>query len=266
MTQCPQLLSRAGASIALALLLSACGGTDVIRPSVPDSGGGAGDSGGGAGEGVTVNGSGWTVRQAGPRELVVSFVGAPAGDGPCESRLRAVAAETPNEVRLSVVDDRPPQAPADGEPQACPAIGYQWALPVTLAADLGSRVLLAADGRRLEATVALAPTYLPEGYVLSSESGGDGHHFLTYGSSDGGWLIVHTGDGADADSVERAVPQVGERTVEGRTFRLLESELQKVVTFERDGRRVWVSWQPQRVDSPAAMGWEELLAVAGSVG
>lgn len=212
-----------------------------------------------------MNGSDWTVRQAGPRELVVSFVGAPAGDGPCESRLRVVAAETPTEVRLSVVDDRPPQAPSDGELQACPAIGYQWALPVTLEADLGSRLLVAADGRRLEATVALVPRYLPEGYVVTSESGHGGNHFFDYGSSDGGWLIVHTGDDADADSVERALPLVEERTVDGRTFRLLESELQKVVTVEQDGRQVLVSWQHQRVDSTATTSWEELVAVAGSV-
>lgn len=110
-----------------------------------------------------MHGSDWTVRRAGPRELVVSLVGAPAGDGPCDSRLRAVAAETATEVRLSVVDDRPAQAPANGELIACPAVGYQWSLPVALDDDLGERVLVAGDGRRLEAAVALVPAYLPEG-------------------------------------------------------------------------------------------------------
>lgn len=78
-------------------------------------------------------------------------------------------------------------------------------------------------------------------------------------------MIVNSGDDADAQALERAVPPVGERTIEGRTFRLLENELQKVVTVERDGKRVWVSWQLQRVDSTATTTWEELLVVAASV-
>lgn len=221
---------------------------------------GPGQSAGGA-----VSGSDWTVRRVGPRELILSLTGAPPGEGPCGSRLRAVVVESSTQVQLSVVDDRD-TGPADGGLVACPAVGHLWSLPVRLAEDLGARELVDPEGRVLELTLALAPAYLPDGYVLDGESGGPDHHVLNYGSPDGGWLMIDTWRAQEQPAAETPFQLVEQREVGGRPLRLLENELQRLVAVvEDDGRVAWVSFVRQTAESRAELSWDELVAVAASL-
>lgn len=205
----------------------------------------------------------WSVRLDTARRLVVSLTGAPPGDGPCGSRLRAVAREDGDVVRLSVVDEARSTAPADGGPVVCPAIGHLWSLPVELDRDLGTRSVVDAAGRAVRLADPLVPGRLPEGYALGAESGGPDQHLLRYASPGGGQLLVAT---SDDDRAAGALPQVGERVVDGRRFRLLELGPQRIVAFEVGGRTAWVSWLPPGDDgTDPALSFDELLDVAVSV-
>jgi hypothetical protein len=215
----------------------------------------------GAGAGV----SDWTVRRTSARELIISFTGSPPGDGPCGARLRAVADEDAASVRLSVVNDNPDEGPRDGEPVACTAIGYLWALPVTLERDLAGRDVVDGDGTAVTLVDALAPSRLPSGYALKTESGNQSSYSLTYLSPDGGWLLVATWNDESVARVEEAFSLVEDRKREGRVYRLLENGMQRLVAFDVEDRRVWVSWMQQRDDSTARLTWDALLDVAASV-
>jgi hypothetical protein len=159
--------------VALAAL-GGCAGTETVAPLPPGASAApaapVGPDGVDRGEdgplGARAGGSDWTVRRTSARELITSLTGSPPGDGPCGARLRAVAEEDAASVRLSVVNDNTEGGPRDGEPVACPATGYLWALTVTLERDLAGRDLVDGDGAAVTLVDALAPSRLPSGYAL----------------------------------------------------------------------------------------------------
>ena len=229
---------------------------DLAPPAAPDAGRPATPD-------LAPDNRGVTVRRTGPRELVVSLVAGPPGDGPCGSRLRAVATETPTQVRLRVVDDA--RTRRSGGDVACRAIGHSWSLPVALQQDLGSRAVVDSEGRPFQLAVAFAPTRLPGGYGQARESGSPGQHTIAYRSPDGGVLLVITWPEGAPPSAQQAFTAAGQREADGRTFQLLQNGLQKVVAFEVDGRPVWVSSVRSKRDSDAGLDWPELVDVAASV-
>ena len=250
---------RLWAGAACVSLLVACGGTDTIAPTSPRAPADPAPTADGSGRG-----SGWAVRLASPRELVVSLTGSPPGAGPCGARLRARAEEDAARVRLSIVDDNA-GAGRGGGPVACPAVGHLWALPVTLERPLGGRTVVDAGGEPVHAVDALAPTWLPDGYRLTTESGSPSSYSLTHTAPDGGWLVVSTWAADAVGQVEARMTPAGERTVDGRVLRLLGNGPQRVVAVDVDGRQAWVSWMPLRQDSTARISWDELVEVARSV-
>lgn len=241
------------------VLSAACGGTgpDAVRtaPGPADPGPDAP---------AAVSGSDRTLRLDGPRTLVLSFTGAPPGDGPCGSRLRVVAEQSPEQVRLTVLDDRTVEDV--GETVACPAIGHDWRLPVELDQDLGSRPVLDADGRPLVLLTPPTPSSLPAGYRLASERGDAETFVLSYASDDGGWLLVSIGEQQGVRRGEAALVPVGQRRVAGRDVRLFEDELSRSVATDVDGRGVVVTSLPQQVGRGDRLSHDVLVEVALSVG
>lgn len=192
----------------------------------------------------------WTVRQAGERELVVSFVGSP----PDRAQLRAVADETPSEVVVRVVDDAPPPPPGPAR-----AVGYGWSLPVQLRQPLADRRVLDPLGGVLEVVRGLVPAVLPAGFRYLRDSGSPVGASLVYGRDDGAALFVTTwrppGPPAETGFTDRG-------TREG--LRLLEQEpVQRVVVVERAALTCWVSASRSRRGE--LLTWDELLEVAVSV-
>ena len=76
----------------------------------------------------------------GDRRLVVSFPGAPGGNGPCTERYTSEVKESKQALAIAII----PHANASG-PQACALPAYTRHLTVKLAAPLGSRVVVDAN-------------------------------------------------------------------------------------------------------------------------
>jgi hypothetical protein len=87
----------------------------------------------------------------GDRRLVVSFPGAPAGNGPCTERYTSDVKESEQALAIAII----PHANASGS-RACALPAYTRHLTIKLAAPLGSRVVVDA-GSDGAAEVTLAP-------------------------------------------------------------------------------------------------------------
>jgi hypothetical protein len=86
---------------------------------------------------------------------------------------------------------------------------------------------------------------------------------LTYLSPDDGWLLVVTLNDESVARAEQWFNLVEDRKREGRVCRLLENDMQRVVAFNVEDRRV--SWMQQQDDSAATLTWDALQDVATSV-
>jgi hypothetical protein len=85
------------------------------------------------------------------RSLDVSFYGTPPGPSPCGADYTADVAESRTAVVVTPRQIRPPPQ-GNASPQACTAIAAQRTVTVRLAAPLGARVLLTADGSPIPVT------------------------------------------------------------------------------------------------------------------
>lgn len=83
--------------------------------------------------------------------VTYSFIGGPAGRPPCGSDYTGKATESRTAAVLSVQLVTPPASTSPGQdPVACTAIGAQRTVTVRLAAPLGGRVLLTAQGAPIQ--------------------------------------------------------------------------------------------------------------------
>ena len=87
------------------------------------------------------------------RSLTLTHVGAPDQPGPCGSDMSGHAIEAAHVVAIVIVET-PHRSTGNGTPVACPAIGAERMVEVTLAAPLGSRVVLGTNGQPLAVTGA----------------------------------------------------------------------------------------------------------------
>jgi hypothetical protein len=130
-----------------AWLFSATGALGELGyPAVTRSAFWGGASTGSASGGATVSRDGLS--------LTFGFVGAPAGNGPCDANYTGVVAESRSAVAVAV--QMIPSQPQSG-PVACTAIGVFRTVTVSLARPLDGRVVVDASG----SAVSVCPAGLP---------------------------------------------------------------------------------------------------------
>ncbi|MEO7261861.1 MAG: hypothetical protein ABI047_11510 [Jatrophihabitantaceae bacterium] len=86
------------------------------------------------------------------QSVTYSFVGGPTGPSPCGVEYKAKVTESPTAAMINVAEVTPnPAGGSTSADQACDAVGYERTVTVRLAAPLGNRVLLNAQGSPLSA-------------------------------------------------------------------------------------------------------------------
>lgn len=220
-----------------------------------------------------------SARTDGEQAVLVSFVGAEAGQGPCQAEYQgeAVLQGDAFVVSVSTVPPPPGAGATDQGELICPAIGYSRTVRVQLPEPRAGRAVV--DGR----TGRLGPLF-DGGALLHPPAVPEGHRVDEHGSFGAGalWVqsyrkdedkaplleVVHSSDhGRPLDAHRTLVERV---TVRGQ---------EAVVAEQRDGERVvtrevtWrerggivsvVHWQTH-VDSPELMPVDELVELAQSL-
>ena len=136
-------------------------------------------------------------RSDGHRAVILSFTGAPPGDGPCQAEYVGIA-----RVRLGAIAVRIEPVEESSGDEICPAVGSTRTLRVELPEPLDGRDLVDEQGRPgplLDGAALLAAPAPPPGYSFASEfarAGGGANWTVQYTAGERApvVLVTHTED------------------------------------------------------------------------
>ena len=219
-----------------------------------------------------------SARTDGERAVLVSFVGAEAGQEPCQAEYEGKAVLQGDAFHLSVTTaPRPPDAAPLPSEVVCHLVGYTRTVRVELPEPLAGRPVVDAKtgrpGPLLDGGALLHLPALPEGHRLD-ESGGLAagpvwsHVYRTDDDRAPVLHVVHSADhGRPLDAHRILVERVTARSQEAVVSEQRDGErvVTREVTWRERGGIVSVIHQQTHLESPELLPVDDLVELARSL-